>query len=203
MLGAGQITLVTLTLLPLVLNTGSPDYGGTAGPELAGVCAMGTEGVPVEEDERRDPPPKVQVDCFDSFALAFAHITGIQIDPKTTSLSTSEISGLLEEHPEAARRDTVLLGIAYEDVSEGGDTLMHYGTDGCYGVTFGFPSLSAGWDNRISSASQFNSCWGTYYDLVGYDTSGNRINCPGYCASMSTMNDRTSSIVYRPVGTYG
>lgn len=202
MLELKTIGVAGLTLLSLVAS-GSPTHGDSDHAEPMQVCAIGVEGVPIDADELHQPSPSPEVNCFLSFARAFEFVTGIQIDPATISLSMREVSSLLEEHPEAARRDTLLLGIAYEDINEGGDTLLHYGTGPCVGVTFGFPSLSGGWDDRISSASQFNSCWGTYYELTGYDTSGNRINCPGYCASMSTMNDRTSSIVFRPVGTYG
>lgn len=202
MLRVKLIGAAALTLIPLVASE-TFFHGTPVQIRPTQVCAIGAEGVPIDAGELHGPVASPEVNCFSSFARAFEFVTGIQVDPATATLSTGDVLRLLVEHPDSARRGTVLLGIAYEDINGGGDTLLHYGTGPCTGVTFGFPSLSGGWDDRISSASQFNSCWGTYYESTGYDTSGNRINCPGYCPSMSTMNDRTSSIVYRPVGTYG
>lgn len=89
----------------------------------------------------------------------------------------------------------------YKDDSYGGGSYTFYGSGACSGVTYGFPSLSADWQNTISSAKAYASCWVTLYDAQSYG--GQRYNCTPNCASLSSFNDRAKSLVFRPAGTIG
>lgn len=101
----------------------------------------------------------------------------------------------------AAAATTTLLGTVYKDANYGGGSYTFYGTGSCAGATYGFPSLDASWQNTISSAKAFASCWVTLYDSASY--AGQRYNCTPNCASVGVLNDRTKSIVFRPSGTLG
>ncbi|MGF3930222.1 peptidase inhibitor family I36 protein, partial [Staphylococcus aureus] len=96
---------------------------------------------------------------------------------------------------------SVVIGTMYKDDNYGGGSYTFYGSGSCSGVTYGFPSLSADWQNTISSAKAFASCWVTLYDAPSYG--GNRYNCTPNCASLPSFNDRTKSLVFRPAGTVG
>lgn len=120
--------------------------------------------------------------------------------------SESEVSqyldGLTGAATEArAAAATTVIGTVYKDINSGGASLTFWGTSGCAGVTFGFPSLASGWNNSISSARGSNGCWLTLYTATNYG--GSRLNCTPYCASIGAWNDNVQSIVFRPTGTFG
>ncbi len=96
---------------------------------------------------------------------------------------------------------STIVGTVYKDYSGGGESLTFWGSSGCAGVTFGFPSLASGWDNSISSARASNGCWLTLYTATSYG--GSRLNCTPYCASIGSWNDNVKSLVFRPEGTFG
>jgi hypothetical protein len=123
--------------------------------------------------------------CFDTEdeVIAYVHILG-ERDSGSRAVSASTI-----------------VGTVYSDANSGGQSLTFWGTSGCSGVTFGFPSLPSGWDNSISSARASNGCWVTLYTSTGYG--GSRLNCTPYCASIGSWNDNVKSLVFRPTGTFG
>ncbi|MEV8214634.1 hypothetical protein [Leifsonia sp. NPDC077715] len=96
---------------------------------------------------------------------------------------------------------SVLIGTVFRDDNYGGGSYTFYGSGSCAGVTYGFPSLSSDWQNSISSAKAYSSCWVTLYDSASY--AGQRYNCTPNCASLPSFNDRTKSLVFRPTGTIG
>ncbi|SDS84672.1 peptidase inhibitor family I36 protein [Microterricola viridarii] len=95
----------------------------------------------------------------------------------------------------------VLLGTVYKDANGTGASLAFYGSSGCAEVTFGFSTLTAGWDNSISSARGSNGCWLTLYTATNYG--GSKLNCTPYCSSIGGWNDNVKSLVFRPAGTFG
>ncbi|WP_052241398.1 peptidase inhibitor family I36 protein [Microbacterium hominis] len=96
---------------------------------------------------------------------------------------------------------SLIVGTVYKDHNGGGASLTFWGSTGCAGETFGFPTLASGWDNSISSARGSNGCWLTLYTTTGYG--GSRLNCTPYCASIGSWNDNVKSLVFRPTGTFG
>ncbi|MBQ3358547.1 MAG: hypothetical protein IJG47_06570, partial [Microbacterium sp.] len=97
---------------------------------------------------------------------------------------------------------TVMVGKIWTGTSRTGSVLIHYGSGtGCHGVTFGFPSLGSGWNNNVRSAEGFNNCWSSQYDGTSY--TGSVLTCTPYCATLGALAAKTSSIVYRPSGTWG
>lgn len=95
----------------------------------------------------------------------------------------------------------VAVGTVYKDAGGAGGSLTFWGSSGCTGATFGFPTVPSGWDNSISSVRGSNSCWATVYADVNYV--GSRVNCSPYCASIGSRNDSVKSLVFRPTGTLG
>lgn len=97
---------------------------------------------------------------------------------------------------------TVIVGKAWTGTSRSGSVLIHYGSGtGCYGVSFGFPTIASTWNNNVLSAEGLNNCWSTQYDGTSY--TGALLNCTPYCATLGSFAAKTSSIVYRPTGTWG
>jgi hypothetical protein len=96
---------------------------------------------------------------------------------------------------QAAMSSTVL-GTVYKDANYGGGSLSFYGTGSCAGVTYGFASLDAAWQNTISSAKAYASCWVSLYTAPSYG--GTQLLCTPNCATVGTSNDRVLSLVFRP-----
>lgn len=96
---------------------------------------------------------------------------------------------------------SVVVGTVYKDANGAGGSLTFWGSSGCAGVTFGFPSLASGWDNSVSAVRASSGCWATAYSATNYG--GSRLNCTPYCASVGALNDAVKSLVFRPTGTLG
>lgn len=96
---------------------------------------------------------------------------------------------------------SVILGTVYKDAGYSGASLTYWGSSGCAGVTFGYPSLQADWRYSISSARASGSCWMTLYTGTSY--SGSKLNCAPGCTGIGTLNDNVGSIVFRPAGLWG
>jgi len=116
-----------------------------------------------------------------------------------------EVDGYLETvlapHPSARAAASVLIGTVYKDDNFSGGSYTFYGAGSCSGVTYGFPSLTSDWQNSVSSAKAYSSCWVTLYDSPSY--AGQRYNCTPSCSSLPSFNDRTKSLVFRPAGSVG
>ena len=96
---------------------------------------------------------------------------------------------------------STILGVLYQDANYGGSSLTLWGTGPCSGVSYGFTSMQSGWNDNVSSIQGSSTCWPTAYENNNYG--GLKITCTPNCASMSTMNDKTSSIVFKPTGLFG
>lgn len=129
-----------------------------------------------------DSPEQV---CFATEDEVAAYLTSIGVGDSTARGAAVE----------------AIVGTVYKDNNATGASLTFWGSSGCTGVTFGFPSLASGWDNSISSARASNGCWVTLYTTTSYG--GSRLNCTPYCASVGTWNDNVKSLVFRPEGTFG
>ncbi|WP_169053782.1 peptidase inhibitor family I36 protein [Agromyces sp. H66] len=138
------------------------------------------EVLPVGSAGSADAPDPV---CFDTEEEAAAYLETLA---SARSLSTAS---------------SIVLGTVYADVNYGGSSYTMWGSSGCAGVTFGFASLSGGWDTRISSARAANGCWVTLYKATNYG--GEKLTCTPNCPSVGTLNDQVRSLVFRPEGTFG
>ncbi|WP_348789935.1 hypothetical protein [Leifsonia sp. NPDC080035] len=123
--------------------------------------------------------------CFDTQDEVDAYLTGITAQNRSTLAATA----------------SVIIGTVYKDAGYSGGSYTFYGSGSCSGTTYGFPSLSSSWQNTISSAKAYASCWVTLYDAPSYG--GQRYNCTPNCSSLPSFNDRTKSLVFRPAGTIG
>lgn len=165
-------------------------------PDSPAACTLG--GVAVPEGSPIPPDIPTVISCFDSVADAEQFIEdGAPGDYE--QLHPSDSSPRVAARTAAA---TVIVGKIWTGASRGGSVLIHWGSGaGCTGVTFGFPSLGSGWNNNIRSAEGFANCWSSQYDLTNYG--GTFTTCTPYCPGLGAMSARTSSIVYRPVGSFG
>lgn len=172
-----------------ILTTPAPATAST--PPAA--CTVGGIAIPDGEPAPEEIPTVIS--CFDSVADAEQFIEDgapgdhEQLYPESTSAR-------------AAAAATITVGKIWTGTSRSGSVLIHWGSgSGCYGVTFGFPSLGSGWNNNVRSAEGFNNCWSSQYDGTSY--TGTVVTCAPYCASLGVLAAKTSSVVYRPVGTFG
>lgn len=121
--------------------------------------------------------------------------------------SIEEVDRYLERRSIAAAESrslaaaSVAVGRIYQDINKGGSSLTFWGSSGCDGATFGFPSLSSSWSSSVSSVTGLNGCWATTYTATSYG--GSRLNCTPYCSSLWNYNDKVKSLVFRPSGTLG
>lgn len=55
-----------------------------------------------------------------------------------------------------------MLGTLFENSNYGGSTFTLFGATGCTSTSYGFASLTGGWESRVSSAKGQNGCSLTY-----------------------------------------
>ncbi|WP_120494722.1 hypothetical protein [Microbacterium phyllosphaerae] len=158
-------------------------------------CTVGGIAVPDGEPIPDDIPTVMS--CFDSVEEAEQFIE----DGAPGDLEQLQTAGVSARSAVAAA-STVTVGTAWTGASRTGAALIHYGAgSGCYGVTFGFPSIVSGWNNNVRSAEGLNNCWSSQYDGTSY--TGGKLTCTPYCATLGALAGKISSIVYRPAGTWG
>lgn len=182
-------------------------------------CAVQAQPLTPGQDAA-DLPPATEV-CFDSLAEALEFVSGADVAAqRLTGASSSDVEDLVAElnaAPAPAQRagaghattaaaaSSLVLGVLWRDANYKGASKVLYGkgTNGCYtGSTYGFPNLADFlMNNVVSSASTYAGCWVTLYDGGSY--SGAKRNCTPSCSTLGTMNDKASSVVYRPAGTLG
>ncbi|MCD5346191.1 hypothetical protein [Agromyces sp. S2-1-8] len=187
---AAGLALAFATALIPVVPAGAEtliDPAPPAAKEPAAIeehCAIGLDAVAAADRAGAEAPEPV---CFSSLD---------EVDRYLAEQTTDDGSRLT-----AAAAASVAVGRVYKDASKGGSSLTFWGSNGCAGVTFGFPSLSSGWNTSISSLTGLNGCWATAYAATSY--SGTRANCTPYCATLGSLNDRVKSLVFRPTGSLG
>lgn len=190
-----SIRTVAFTAATTLLVLGAPTAAAAAEhPPPHEVCTVGSVAVPAGEQVPTDVP--LVVSCFATEAEAEAFIAaGAPGDVEQLAVDSSHRRNL-------GVTATVTIGKVWTGGSRSGSELIHWGTgSGCYGVTYGFPTLPAGWDNNIRSAQGYSNCWASHYAGTSY--TGSVLTCAPYCASLGFLDAQSSSIVYRPVGTYG
>jgi hypothetical protein len=171
----------------------APSHAATASePTVDEVCTVGGLAVPDGEPISTDVP--FVMSCFDTIAEAEAFID---------AGAPGDLELLLGEGAASrAAATTVTIGRIWTGTSRTGSVLIHWGAGtGCYGVTYGFPSLGSGWNDNVRSAQGYNNCWSSQYEHSSYG--GLVVTCTPYCSSLGSLAAKTSSIVYRPNGTFG
>lgn len=127
--------------------------------------------------------------CFATFAEALAFVTnGAVVVPQDFRPDdlTDEIL--------AATTDTVV-GIEYIDANFLGSSLT-WGTpnsNGCSDGTVYQSNVPNDWNDKISSARAFQGC-NSFLHYANANYSGSTHQCAPNCATMSVMNDQTSSV---------
>jgi len=179
-------------------------------------CAIAAQPLAPGADPA-DLPPAPEV-CFDSLEEALEFVSGSDVGAQrlvgasshdVTALVTELNAGVAQEtrtaRTTAAAASSLVLGVLWRDTGYKGTSKVLYGqgSNGCWtGSTYGFSNL-AGYlmNNVVSSASTYAGCWVTLYDSYGYG--GAKWNCTPNCSSLSSFDNRASSVVYRPAGTVG
>lgn len=182
--------------LVAVFAFAAPPAAFAAADESA-ACTVGGVAVPDGSPMPKSIPTVIS--CFDSVEAAEQFI---EVGAPGDYEKLNPMSRSTSHAATATTATTVIVGTAWTGASRSGTALIHWGSgSGCYGVTYGFPSLASTWDNNVRSAEGSNNCWSSQYDGASY--TGSVITCAPYCATLGTLSAKTSSIVYRPVGTWG
>jgi hypothetical protein len=204
-LAASTVLVISLIAVPAATATEpapAEPVKAAAPADAVPTCAVGAEAVDAGAAIAAATPfPEPVIDCFATFGEAIGFITGGEV----AADSPAELDRLAATGgPDLVAAASVILGYEYKNTGYSGGALVLYGASGSgcgSSTTYGFSSMPSGWNNVISSARSFAGCWSTHYDLTNYG--GTRRTCQGACSTLGTMNNRTSSIVFRPVGTYG
>ncbi|MFJ6678618.1 hypothetical protein ACIQLK_05740 [Microbacterium sp. NPDC091382] len=184
------LIVVTASLLTLALPSGA--QANELPPTE--VCTVGALAIP-EGDPAPEAVPLV-ISCFETATEAEAFIEEGAPGDYEQLVDGGSPQGRV------AAAATVTIGRVWTGTSRGGSELIHWGTgSGCNGVTYGFPTLPSGWNNNIRSAQGYSNCWASHYDSTSYK--GQVLTCAPYCSTMGFLAAKSSSIVYRPVGTFG
>ncbi|MBD8079805.1 hypothetical protein [Cellulosimicrobium arenosum] len=175
------------------------------------------------EIDRAAASPSQRV-CFDSLAEALSYVSGDAVPESRLAgadradlarlvadlnaepaRSAASAGGAAREGATTAAASSMLLGVTWRSTKYRGESEIFWGSgpNGCFrGSTYGFSNLARYLQNNVvSSADSFAGCWGTYYDKYSY--AGTKLNCKPSCSTMGGMDNRASSIVYRPKGTLG
>lgn len=133
--------------------------------------------------------------CFSTIADSVAFATDGTVQMVSGQKYPTQAQGDGTARDSAA---TVLLGIEYGDDNWTGSSLTFRGSSGtgCYnGVSYGFSYLSSTWNDEISSSKAYNYCNGWHYEHTNY--LGVIRLCATNCRIFGSMNDETSSIIFR------
>jgi hypothetical protein len=190
------VLLVLVLALPVVRPSGSAAQGQQDQP-LKHCTSMVKEGSTKVENLR----------CFRTFAEAVSAATGgrVKLDKSVgpqdlTQKMLDQGVAQAQRGPSAAQ--TTVIGVEYWDTRYRGSSWTVYVNNdfGCRGGrSYGYTSMPSGWDNEVSSANVFGGCSvGIHFQNRNYNqnSDGSKIDCP--CYTMDIMNDRTSSINWRP-----
>ncbi|MCD2441604.1 hypothetical protein LQ757_04870 [Agromyces sp. SYSU K20354] len=187
---AALLLTVAAALAPAVSANAAPRAESTAtallahaGPVEEEHCALDLDAAAAAAESGAPAPEPV---CFSSIQ---------NVERYLDDLSTADAGSRF------AAAASIAVGRIYKDINKGGSSLTFWGSNGCAGATFGFPSLSSSWSTSVSSLTGLNGCWATAYLQTSY--TGSRVNCTPYCSSLGSYNDLVKSLVFRPSGTLG
>ncbi|MFE6965742.1 hypothetical protein ACFVAJ_11545 [Agromyces sp. NPDC057679] len=195
-----RAVLTTATALAFTIGALAPALPASAEPFLAGSASI--------EQTALVATAAGEHCALDIGVAAAAEELGLDAPEPVCFSSIEEVERFLERRSIAAADSrlaaataSVGVGRIYKDASKGGSSLTFWGANGCLGATYGFSSLSSGWNTSVSSLTGLNGCWATAYTATSYG--GSRLNCTPYCSSLGAFNDRVKSLVFRPTGTLG
>lgn len=212
-----RVAAVTAALLLVGALGASPALAD--GPDLTSksfdaqeeVCTVVAQPTPLGQDVAFTPEPAVE--CYDSLGEALESVSGEAVtDPDVLAGDPTALRRYAQEQVASQARTAAaplaagrLLGVSYQGKNHTGQNKVYYGTGsngaGCIGVTWGFPKLSVYLQNNvISSMLTLANCWSTLYDLENY-VKGTSTNCVPDCLTLGSMDNRASSLVFRPIGT--
>ena len=178
--------------LAVVLLFAPTSAASAAEPVPEEVCTVGA--LAVADGQAAPESVPLVVSCFDTTEAAEAFIE---------AGAPGDLEQLLGDglHGRAAA-STVAIGRVWTGTSRTGTLLIQWGNGtGCYGVTYGFPTMPSGWNDAVKSAQGYYNCWASVYENTNYG--GQVLTCTPYCSSLGFLAAKTSSVVYRPNGTFG
>ncbi len=126
-----------------------------------------------------------------------ANISGSQLTPAMLQPAQSGASPLSSTCDPGC--GGTVIGIDWMNANYLGDTLTYTTNNsaGCsQGANFYFSSMPSGWNDDVSSAHSYQSCFNFehFYDVgFGYPM----YDCPPSCANMGAANDQTSSVALK------
>ncbi|WP_157432229.1 hypothetical protein [Agromyces italicus] len=200
-----QSALTAATALVFAVGVLAPAMPASAEPRTASPAALELS----ESALSARAPAGAELHC--ALDIGSAEAPRAKVPEPVCFSSVDEVDRYLEERSAAVgsrslaagsvAAASVAVGRIYKDINKGGSSLTFWGSSGCDGATFGFPSLSSSWNTSVSSIIGLNGCWATGYLATSYG--GSRMNCMPYCSALGSYNDRIKSLVFRPKGTLG
>lgn len=189
-----------------------PDLTSKSLPSDDQFCTVIAQPTPLGQDIAFTPAPTTT--CYDSLGEALESVSGEPVtDPRVLAGDLTALREYAQEQNSAPQSGATgattaaaamrMIGVSYKGKNYTSGNKVYYGNNsgGCEGVTFGFPKLSTYLQNNvISSLMSFGNCWTTLYDLENY-VKGESTNCVPYCETLGSMDNRASSLVFRPQGT--
>ncbi|MHA7133620.1 hypothetical protein [Oerskovia turbata] len=189
-----------------------PDLTSKSLPSSDQFCTVVAQPTPLGQDVAFTPAPVTT--CFDSLGQALESVSGEPVtDPRVLAGDPTALREYAQEQNASAQSRATgdrtasaamrMIGVSYKgkDYTSGNQVFYGNYSGGCEGVTFGFPKLSTYLQNNvISSMMTWGNCWSTLYDLQYY-IKGESTNCVPHCTTLGSMDNRASSIVFRPQGT--
>jgi hypothetical protein len=161
-----------------------------------------TQQVTVGDHEPPDPV------CFSSYPDLIAFLTGGRLhlaDDLTTEPDGSGDTALDQQIRTAeVARSVHVISTEYVDANYAGSSFTFTWSSDCTGIDVAWSSMPTGFDNDISSSHTGLNCVAVHYDNTGATPStppsGASLSCPTFasCATMGTMNDKTSSMRWTP-----
>jgi hypothetical protein len=144
-------------------------------------------------------PPAMQ--CYDSFAAAIAAATdGVVQLPASTPVGPLPASVLTAAYVAASRPagplTSVILSIDYTGTNESGSSLTWTEPSGC--GTYSSSSMPTGWNDVVSSVSNFNGCGTTLYQNTGFSGSTFSIAVDATANTLGSFNRTASSQKWCP-----
>jgi hypothetical protein len=209
-------TIAVLAALVPLLLVAAPATAAPIGPSVNPVAASGDIS---ESATAASTPPATtaphcvlaagagqSLHCFATYRAAIGYATGGRITDAPSSATAAALDPAFATEVAAANAAsavtpaaTSVLGTEYADANFLGASLTLRGAGSCDtsgDVDFRFPSMPAGWNDRITSFKSFSNCDQQLFRSVNFTGGALTLIIRSLANVGSAANDQTSSITF-------
>jgi hypothetical protein len=208
-----RLLAVLAATAPLVLALAAPAAAAPVGPVVVPVPAGGPSA---ESATAAAPPPATAAPhcalvagsatarCFGTYRAAVAYGTGGRVTDAPLSARTAALDPAFARSMSAlpsttATAASLLLGTEYANSNFGGASLSLFGAGRCdtsSDADFRFPSLPAGWNDRITSFRSFSNCAQQLFRNTNFGGGSLTIIITSLANVGAAANDQASSLTF-------